>query len=543
MYKLILVDDEEEVRKGIIKKIKWDQYGFEVIGEAENGIEALDIAEKIIPDILITDIKMPFMDGITLAEKFRKKYPVTKIIILTGFDEFEYAHKAIKLDITEYILKPISSTELIEVLLKVKEKIDEEFAQKKDIEKLKEHYNKSLPILQEKFFSSLITNGFSNEEIKEKSYNYSLNIDGKGFATAVLSIDETKEYLKEDNIISMQKDIELLQFAILNIFKDVIIKYNVGIAFLHDNHIVSILIFQEDNKDAIMKKVLTILEEVRLYVEKYIKHTATIGVGNFCDDLSNIKYSYKNAINALDYSLIVGKNKVIYIEDMEPCQIRNLVFDENKDRLLSSFIKVGTSEEIKDIINSLFDEIINKKVSFKSYQVYLLEMITTILKVAEDFEIDIDHIFGDDYNLFVELYKFKNLIDVKEWITEICIKIKGYISQSRKNICKLIVEDAIKYIKDNYGSNDITIDKICGILHISSAYFSSIFKKETKLTFINYLTEVRMEKAKELLRTTNLKTFEIANRVGYSEANYFSYCFKKRFGSSPSEYRNYKTKN
>lgn len=145
MYKLILVDDEEEVRRGVLKKIEWNKYGFEIVGEAENGREALDIAEKVTPDVVVTDIKMPFMDGIRLTEELKERFPATKTIIFTGFDEFEYAHKAIKLNVVEYVLKPISSKEFIEVLIKTKERLDNDIEQKKNMEVLREHYTKTLP--------------------------------------------------------------------------------------------------------------------------------------------------------------------------------------------------------------------------------------------------------------------------------------------------------------------------------------------------------------------------------------------------------------
>ncbi|MDK2934831.1 MAG: two-component system, response regulator YesN [Clostridiales bacterium] len=548
MYKLILVDDEEEVRKGIVKKIDWGQYGFEIIGEAENGIEALEIAEKVVPDVVVTDIKMPFMDGLTLSKKLREKFPTTKIIILTGFDEFEYAQKAINLDIVEYILKPISSKEMIDMLVRVKAKIDEEIAQKKNIETLKEHYKKSLPLLKEKFLGSLITSRINKDEILEKSHNYGLNLHGKGFvvtalsadldtATTINSDDRDGKHFKETTTFGISEGKEITKFAVLNISEEIVNKYGSGIVFLHNDYIVIIFTSENDNRDALMGKALFILEEIRQCMEKYHHFTVTIGVGTFCKDIVNISYSYENAITALDYRLILGNNRVICIEDVEPQCSKRVVFDELKERSLMSCIKVGTTEEIIETVEALFKEIMDEKTSFQDYQIYLLEILTTILKIAKDLNVDMDNLFGVNYNLFVEMYKFKDLKEVKGWLIGMCTKIKSFISKERKDTCKLLVKRATEYLNHHYHENDITIDKICKLLYISPTYFSTIFKKETKLTFVNYLTHVRMEAAKELLRSTDLKTFEIAQKVGYSEPNYFSYCFKKIFGISPSEYR------
>lgn len=156
LYTIMVVDDEEEIRLGIIKKIQWEEYGFKVIGDAENGQEALEKAEKLRPDIVMTDIKMPFMDGLELGRELTKKMPESKIIIFSGSDDFEYAQKAIKINVIEYVLKPINSNELIEILKRLKVKLDKEYDEKINLESLHNHYLESLPILREQFLASVI---------------------------------------------------------------------------------------------------------------------------------------------------------------------------------------------------------------------------------------------------------------------------------------------------------------------------------------------------------------------------------------------------
>lgn len=189
MYKLILAEDEEDVREGIIAQIDWEQYGFEVVEQAENGREAAEAVDRHMPDVVVTDIQMPFMNGLQLAEWIRSRHPNTKIIILTGFDEFEYAQKAIKLQIDEYILKPFSSQELIDVLLKVRTAIEAEIAEKENIYVLSEHYRKSLPVLREQFLSSLVSRRLPLQEISDKSSEYSIDLAGRQFQASVISID------------------------------------------------------------------------------------------------------------------------------------------------------------------------------------------------------------------------------------------------------------------------------------------------------------------------------------------------------------------
>lgn len=188
MYKLILAEDEEDVREGIIAQIDWEKYGFELVEQAENGREAAEVVDRLLPDVVVTDIQMPFMNGLQLAEWIRSRHPNTKIIILTGFDEFEYAQKAIKLQIDEYILKPFSSQELIDVLLKVRAVIEAEIAEKENVYVLSEHYRKSLPVLREQFLSSLVSRRLPLKEISDKSSEYSIDLNGRQFQVSLLAL-------------------------------------------------------------------------------------------------------------------------------------------------------------------------------------------------------------------------------------------------------------------------------------------------------------------------------------------------------------------
>jgi two-component system response regulator YesN len=531
-YKLLIVDDEVEVRKGIINKIDWDAVGFQIVAEAENGKEALEMFEKTLPDVLLTDINMPFMNGLELSSVVREKYSTTKIIVMTGYDEFEYAHRAIKLNVSEYLLRPISSIELTEILTKTKKKIDSEIAEKENIEALREYFRKSLPILKEKFLASLITSTLSREEIEDRSKSYNIDLSGSCYIASIINIDSSAVQK------GLEGEKELWKFSVLNIVEEIVSKYNLGVAFISGENVVIISNSKDCERDQAVENNLNALEELRQTIEKFLKFTVTIGVGSVSSDITQISQSYQNAVAALDYKIFMGNNRIIWIEDIEPKSANKIVFDELKERSLESSIKVGTPSEISDTIDRLFDDIVESKISFKDYQIYIMEMLTTILKVARNSDVDIDNIFGSSNNLFVELHSLKGIEEVQMWFKDISTKIMNYLVKDRQDTAKELVDKAKGYVREHYGESDININGVCSYLHISPTYFSFIFKKETKTTFINYLTQVRMEEAKELLRNTNMKTFEIAEKVGYSEPNYFSYSFKKKFNLSPSEYRN-----
>lgn len=540
MYKLLLVDDEEEVRQGIVNKIEWEKYGFQLAGEAENGREALEIAEKVMPDVVITDIKMPFMDGIKLSQELRKSIPTIKIVILTGFDEFEYAQKAVNLKVIEYVLKPISSDDLIDILLRLKTQLDDEIAEKEDMESLKAHYIKSLPILKEKFFTSLITSRLERTEIHEKCKNYGIDLKGDFFAVAVISIDDS--ILKQKHRYKSGEEAELIIYAVLNIVTEIVNMRGIHNIFIHNDRVVLIISGVEEKDKVVIDEILSTLEEIRQSIGKYLELEVTIGLGTMEKDVSMISDSWMNAIAALDYRLILGSNRTIWIEDIEPGSKDKIIFDKNMEHELESSIKVGTEAEVVEVIDRMFNNLTDTKGSFKDYQIYLLEMLTAILKAAQSSNVDLAVIFGPDYNLFVELYSFNDLKHIKNWFKEISLQTMKYIIKDRKDTYELLIEKAKEYIHKNYSDSEININDLCNYLHISQTYFSLLFKKETKMTFTNYLTSIRMDEAKQLLKTTDMKTFEVARKIGYSEPNYFSYCFKRYLGVSPSEYRNGKSK-
>jgi two-component system response regulator YesN len=533
MYKLLLVDDEEEVRQNMISRIKWEDYGFELIGEAQNGLEALEIVEKIIPDVVITDIKMPFMDGLELSKALRKKYPTIKIVIVTGFDEFEYAQKALNLNVIEYLLKPVSLENIAELLLKMKTLIDEEISQREDMKSLREYYVSSLPILKEKFLTTLVTSNLTKEEIMEKCKNYNISLEGKYFAAAVIGID--KDFKKLGDTDNSAEASELNKFAVLNVANEIGSQNGKNNIFMHMDQVVLIIAYNEE--ESYSNRILYTLENIRQSIEKFFKFTITIGLGNVVDRVSDIFKSYQNAVSALDYRLVIGNNRVIWIEDIEPAAKVNINFDEGVEHEISNAIKFGTEEEIEKTINNIFAKLFDVHASFKDYQIYLLEMLIAILKVAKSPDTNLEEIFGEKRNLFEELNSFYNLNQVRDWFIHISVQIMKTIRKNRQETSTLLVEKAKDYIKTHYSDNDITINEVCNFLHISPTYFSFIFKRETEMTFTGYLTQVRMEAAKELLRTTNMKLFAIAEKVGYSEPNYFSYSFKRYFGVSPKEYR------
>ncbi len=529
MYKLIIVDDEEEVRQGIIDKIDWASFNFEIAGQAENGREALDIIEDDVPDVVITDICMPLMDGLELAGAIRDSYPTVKLVILTGFDEFKFAQQAIKHGVADYILKPVLPKDINELMLKLKDRIDQEIAEKEDRDKLRQHYIESLPILKDSFLASLLTGTHDADEITKKCGEFELNLNGSFFAAAVISIDT--ESLNESH------DAELMKFAVLNIAREIVERRSAGEGFFFDGAPVILAGISSEDKKTAYNRIYMVLEEIRQSVWKYLKLTVTAGVGGMTGCLDRMKESYRSALTALEYKLVLEGNKVIFVDDLEPESTEVVVLDEKKERALITSIKFGSEPDVKEAVDALFRDIEGAKASLRDYQIYFIEVFAVLSRLAKALQLDVEGIFPSQSGMYVEIGSFNNMDEVKAYIKSLSLRLMDQLSGRMVNSTQTLLEKAKAYIEQNYPDPELTVQKLADHLFISASYLSLIFKKEAGQTFLKYLIAIRLDAAKALLLSPDIKVTEVAEKVGYPDVSYFSYFFKKNFGISPREFR------
>ncbi|MGE5701847.1 MAG: response regulator, partial [Clostridia bacterium] len=357
MYKVLVVDDEADVREGVLQEMEWQTHGFEVAGIAENGKEAQELAERLRPDLIVTDIKMPFLDGLQLAAWCKETMPAVRIIILTGFDEFDYAQRALKLHIDEYVLKPFSAGELLEAMLKVKVRLDEERAQKETMQQLQEAYQKSLPILRDAFLSSLVSRVYAEEEVLQKAGHYGLNLQAEAYVVAVACVDHPPE-----------GEWELSLFAVQKIAAELLEKSMRTFSFLYHDSVVLLFCVDCGYEEAAWQPIMSNLADICLNVEKFYRFTITIGVGTSAANPARLRDSYQAAVQALDYRAIVGMNRVICINDVEQRKGDRIQFDEHMEQELVRCLKVGTHTELLKLIDELFGQCAQARVSIKEFQ-------------------------------------------------------------------------------------------------------------------------------------------------------------------------------
>ncbi len=530
-YQVMLVDDEEDVIQVIIRKINWESLGYEVMGYAHNGLEALELCEERQPDVVMTDIKMPYMDGLELSRKLKEQYPAVKIIIFSGFDEFEYAKEAIRLEAEEYILKPIDADELSQVFRRIHESLDKEFDEKQNINMLKNYYLESLPILQENFYSSLIEGRIPEQSIHKEMLDYQVELTGPYYAVLVL---HNSLSLAPEGINPLLLTVSIRKVAEERMQEEWRAKF-----FSYLGNIVCIVQLSAASE---VKRLTDACETLCRLARHLTNATVTIGIGSVVSSLSMLHQSYNGARDAVSYRVIYGRGKAINIAEIAPerheegeNRSQQSLYNEDALHDLFKAVRMDSREKLHTAVEAYIREHMPENPSIQVYHFFVMELVTEIHKFLLANQIDPERVFSQE-DIYRRVQQMA-LSEIGGWLKETLEKIQDIIRETRNDSTRSFVSRALDYVRDHYEDKDLSIESICDYLNVSAAYFSTVFKRETGKTFINYLTDFRMEKAVRMLLEKNEKTYVIAQAVGYSDPNYFSYAFKKKYGMSPSKYR------
>lgn len=528
LYNILLVDDETDVLEAMKKKIDWEALGFCLAGTAENGQEALEMAEQLHVDVVMTDIKMPYMDGLTLCKKLKENYRNIKVVIYSGFDDFEFAREAVHLEAEEYLLKPISSKDMENVFGKIKKKLDEEFNQHRNVNKLYEYYRKSLPAMQEQFVMGVLEGKITGERLKNMMEMYELDLNAPYYVAVNLYAEAA---VKEQS----EKTAQLLNFSLRDMAEEYLKEKMSFYCINYLDEVIFIFMLQEDKE---IENVLYHVDQICKMGSRVLDVQVTGAVGQPCNSLDTLLSSYQEAKTAMEYRTILGGSQVLYIKDIEPNPQDSVAFMEYDFQNLVRAVKIGDRKETDEAIQSFMDSLRNGCITPNQYQLICMELSTELMKIGRSYKLRTKQIFGAGEHIpWQELYKHLSVDELESWLREICNNLRHTLRHERSDSTIRLTEQAKAYIGEHYKENDLSVETLCHQLNVSAAYFSTIFKKEVGLSFVAYLTKIRLEHAVELLRTTEDKTYVIAEAVGYTEPNYFSYVFKKQYGISPSKYR------
>lgn len=511
MKKVFLVDDEIEVREGIRQCIDWTQEGFIYSGDAPDGEIALPMIEQIKPDILITDIRMPFMDGLQLSRIVRTQLPSTKIIILSGHDEFEYARDALRINIAEYCLKPLSSADLLVVLHETVAQIEQEELAHQKIIHLENQALKHLSISRENLLNGLCKGTWMAADAIEQANQLGIEVISKFYQ--VLIVEHEADDASLFNWICDQYPC---------------LTYNMNIKE-------TAYIFRGDDDAR--------LEQQAAAIKQKLIGTGTnlcsFGFGETKDRLLGIAHSYAEAMEEKSFQSIVHH----YRRSMSPASTDTLLqvkkeryFDRSE---LVHFLKYGAQEDILIFSQNYAKHLKFTDVHASFYTYYfIMDLTMTIANFMDELDGTDEHIVSDMMQMENRISWLKTYEEITSHIQDmlhLVIEVRDR-SQSKFSI---VIQKAKDYVDEHY-DQDISLQVVASYVNVSPSYFSHIFSQETNQTFIEYLTMIRINRAMELLKTTNDKVYEISEQVGYSDPHYFCHLFKKVTGMTTTKFKSQK---
>ena len=531
MYKVLLVDDEVLIREAIAENIDWNGLGFELAGICENGKEAIAFIEEQPLDLVLTDICMPYVDGLELAEYIYENHEEVKVIIISGYDNFEYAKGAIKYQVMEYILKPVTAYELSDTLGSVRERLDNERKESRQMDRIKKAYKESMPILRDRFLNQMIHGKERCESIEDALKSYDIVLKGESYAASQISSSSSFEFVKHNE----ETVDELTAFAVFNVTEEMLKEQDFCVVFQDEANVTTILTADE-SEYYLEKRMNILLGGIQNYLMQHLQiHTMAV-VGKSVGDLKDIVRSYENILSAREYQFLFEEDSIMYGKEFYNRKEGGLVDTVRWSERIIASIKQNNEDQLLRDIKEFFLAMKKAYTAKNRMVAYVQGVILTVLEVVEEIPQEGKGVLKKEQELLEFLGGNTKIEDMEHAVREFCLSAARAIAAGRENMGQVQAVKAMDYIEKNYQDPNISLNSVCRYLAMSTSYFSVVFKGQTGITFIEALTRKRMEKAKELLETTDMKTYQIAEEVGYSDPHYFGSTFKKYVGETPKEY-------
>ncbi len=531
MYKILVVDDESIIRSGIINVLSGEDNGFVVAGEAANGMQAIELLPELNPDVIITDICMPTVNGLELIETAKSINPDLKVLVVSGYDDFEYAQKALRLGVEDYILKPVQAGQLIDILTRVGKELDQRFHFLQDLSLLQKKFTVSLPLLREWFFQALITGKMEEAEIGEKLGELDLQLTGCLFGVALLKLKNLQsakaEYTSEKGLIQ-----SFLMQVVESVFSEEIRPLPF---FLSEDKLAIVFNILSSDRQRSFITLNQNLRRVMLVVQNQLNVDSYAALGRLYEKLIAVKESYSQAETAIQFSFLKGSGSLVNYEDINLQNETPVQWPLELEKQLLLQVKLGEKEQVTHSALQIFDYH-RKQQTIEPGRVKQFVFETTLLLRRTVTEVggNISALGMDSYR---RVYHCETLLELEHFLVDFSLACCTEIEKARLGKSYSIVEKTKEIMENSLEQMEFSLDDVAGRLFISPNYLRSLFKQQIGESFVEYLTRRRMEKARILLDDVSVKVHQIAEAVGYSDQHYFSICFKKYFGLTPTDYR------
>lgn len=533
MIKVMIVDDDSIARTNIKILIDWEKNGYEICAEAMNGEEAIQLIAETRPQIVITDMSMPVMDGITLIDHLSKNHPQTKVVVLSGYQEFDYVRKSMKYGAVDYVLKhTLNAQVLLEILNAAREKLMEELSEQARKSMLEEQINESKTLLRQKFISELVLGTVSDkDEITRKIADLKLEIECRNLAVILFEIDDYNAICEKFSSIEINKLISSVESISAEILKGDV---KAVVSHLQDGKFVIVVSFGNIRSDLhIYNFIITTISRIRSSIKRYLNITACFSYSKTFIDIADIRKYFREAEIALQDRFFRGKDQIIDRSRCAGLYNGYISLELAEEKSIIEALKARDHNKIEECLDKVFSKIIVNKLSYNSVQMICAELINIVNRVARETDIDIKKVYSDKDIPYDSMRKMETLIEMREWIFRSYTRLADIIGEIKANDnYSEYTKKAISYIQKNYTQN-VSLNEAAEHIGISSSYLSRVFKEDCGIGFVEYLNNIRVGYAKQLIETEGLKLKDVAKRVGFNNYTYFFKVFKDVLNVTP----------
>lgn len=523
---LCVIDDIKSVVDGLTA-MNWEEQGIELVGVSSNGEEGLQLINELRPDLVITDIRMPRMDGLAMLRAVLEDNRFCKVILISGYADFDYAQQAVQLGAFDFVVKPFSAEDIMAAVLRAKAAVIEERSRRLNLREMESKLRESMPVLRQEYFALLVSHRTSWEEAAERWDFLNIDLHPRGFVVMLLEIDRFRERVAELSI----REMELIRFSVLNVVRETLGDYTRSVVYRarHDRYLAVL-------NDTGSLRPIEMAEQCCRNMEQYTKFTISVGVGGRVEEISELPDSYRQAHQALSHHLFTEGNAAILYEDIHQSGSQEPLALEYKDELLLA-LRSGNAERTSAILAAISDTL--QRLISRQNPDYLLSLYDEL--AASAIRTFYELIPYADIQPLIQTFRSVQgasgtpLVSLQQQLLVLCREGAELVRRNSLSEGQKVIYRAIDYIKSRL-SEELTVSQCAAHVHLSASYFSSLFKRVTGMTVTQFTTAERIHKAKQLL-VEGAQVQEVATAVGYEERRYFSEMFKKITGQTPTEFR------
>ncbi|MCR8632829.1 response regulator [Paenibacillus radicis (ex Xue et al. 2023)] len=536
MLKVLIVDDDAVSRTVLKTMIHWESAGFYIMEDAHNGNHAVQLIQKETPDIIITDINMPGLNGIGLIEYLEKNFPQISIIALSAYDDFDYVRQSMKNGAMDYVLKHrLDASFLLNILNTARNSIHSYWNERDRQSNIDKELTTSKAVLRQTFIRKLLEGSLSDvEEITGRLHALDVKLETENLMVTIAEIDDFR--LLEEKFSSQEVDVVLHTF--MEISKEILKDWEKSVIVHMAKGKFAIIFSLGPLKSTmyIYNTLYTILNRVRSEIKKYLNITACFGVSKVCTELTKLPQAYNHAETVLRDKFYKGKNSIFIESTPHKKDESFFCLDIKDEKAIYAALKNQDEKEVKSRLDVIFGKISSMRLGSKSTQMICAELINIVNKICKDTGIEIARLYTAEdipYNL---IQKYETLMDIKAWVVNLYDKLISMLRLMKlESGLSNITKKAVEYIHRNY-SSDFSLKDVADFAGASSSYISRLFKEECRIGFAEYLNHVRVEYAKQCIENGELKLKEIVSSVGFNNYNYFFKVFREVTGMTPLEY-------